>query len=192
MTPQSANLPVEAHDTEVIELQSDNTEQFVTFYFGQHYFGLPIDDVIEINKALDITPVPLAPAYVAGVVNLRGQILTAVHLAQKVGMSVKLPDGTQSDDTQPGGDEAEDQAMPDPPKFNNVIMGNREEPVSLLVERIGDVMSVPVNRIEPPPAIIEGVDARYVSKVCKLKGELLIILESKAMEQPENSNERQA
>ncbi len=192
MTPQSANLPVEAHDTEVIELQSDNTEQFVTFYFGQHYFGLPIDDVIEINKALDITPVPLAPAYVAGVVNLRGQILTAVHLAQKVGMSVNLSNGTKTDDMQPDGDEAEDRAMPDTPKFNNVIMGNREEPVSLLVERIGDVMSVPVNRIEPPPAIIEGVDARYVSKVCKLKGELLIILDSKAMEQPENSNERQA
>jgi purine-binding chemotaxis protein CheW len=126
------------------------------------------------------------------VVNLRGQILTAVHLAQKVGMRVNLPDDIQADDTQPGGDEAADRTMADPPKFNNVIMGNREEPVSLLVERIGDVMSVPVNRIEQPPAIIEGVDAKYVSKVCKLKGELLIILDSKAMEQPENSNERQA
>ena len=187
MTAQSANLPVEAHKTEIVEFQNDNTEQFVTFYFDQHYFGLPIDDVIEINKALDITPVPLAPAYVAGVVNLRGQILTAVHLAQKVGMRVSLPEGTESDDE----DQVTERDMADQ-KFNNVIMGNREEPVSLLVERIGDVMSVPVNRIEPPPAIIEGVDARYVSKVCKLKGELLIILDSKAMEQPENSNERQA
>jgi len=187
MTPQSTNLPVEAHDTEVIELQTDNTEQFVTFYFGQHYFGLPIDDVIEINKALDITPVPLAPAYVAGVVNLRGQILTAVHLAQKVGMRATVPGDTEEDKGDDGG-----RGIISDQKFNNVIMGSREEPVSLLVERIGDVMSVSVNRIEPPPAIIEGVDARYVSKVCKLKSELLIILDSKAMEQPENSNERQA
>jgi len=187
MTAQSANLPVEAHNTEVVEFQNDNTEQFVTFYFGQHYFGLPIDDVIEINKALDITPVPLAPAYVAGVVNLRGQILTAVHLAQKVGMRTDIPLDSDTGDE----DQARDNGMENQ-KFNNVIMGNREEPVSLLVERIGDVMSVPVNRIEPPPAIIEGVDARYVSKVCKLKGELLIILDSNAMEQPENSNERQA
>ncbi len=180
MTTESANLPVEAQTTEVVELQGDNTEQFVTFYFGQHFFGLPIDDVIEINKALDITPVPLAPAYVAGVVNLRGQILTAVHLAQKVGLHVHYPKDE---------DDAEEKKGH---KYNNVIMGNREEPVSLLVERIGDVMSVPRNRIEPPPAIIEGVDAKYVSRVCKLKGELLIILDPKAMEQPENTNERSA
>ncbi len=182
---QNANLPVEAQDTEVIELQRDNTEQFVTFYFGQHYFGLPIDDVIEINKALDITPVPLAPAYVAGVVNLRGQILTAVHLAQKVGMRGNRPDSIEPEDNDDGHNKISEQ------KFNNVIMGSREEPVSLLVERIGDVMSVPRNNIEPPPAIIEGVDARYVSKVCKLKGKLLIILDPKAMEQPESDNERQ-
>ena len=181
MTTETANLPVEAQSADVVELQGDNTEQFVTFYFGQHFFGLPIDDVIEINKALDITPVPLAPPYVAGVVNLRGQILTAVHLAQKVGLHTYLCDR-----------EEESQEEESVPKFNNVIMGNREEPVSLLVERIGDVMSVPRNRIEPPPAIIEGVEAKYVSKVCKLKGELLIILDSKAMEQPENNNERSA
>ncbi len=184
---QNANLPVEAQDTEVIELQRDNTEQFVTFYFGQHYFGLPIDDVIEINKALDITPVPLAPAYVAGVVNLRGQILTAVHLAQKVGMRVNRPASIDSD-----AKDGDDQDRISEQKFNNVIMGSREEPVSLLVERIGDVMSVPRNNIEPPPAIIEGVDAKYVSKVCKLKGKLLIILDPKAMEQPESNNELQA
>ncbi len=186
---QNANLPVEAQDTEVIELQRDNTEQFVTFYFGEHYFGLPIDDVIEINKALDITPVPLAPAYVAGVVNLRGQILTAVHLAQKVGMRVNRPDSAETGNND--GD-SNDQNKISEQKFNNVIMGSREEPVSLLVERIGDVMSVTRNNIEPPPAIIEGVDARYVSKVCKLKGKLLIILDPKAMEQPESDNERQA
>ena len=89
MNTQSVNMPVEAQHTEVVELHGDNTEQFVTFYFDKHFFGLPIDDVIEINKALDITPVPLAPAYVAGVVNLRGQILTAVHLAQKMGLHME-------------------------------------------------------------------------------------------------------
>ena len=188
MNTPGTNVPAETENTEVVELHTDNTEQFVTFYFGQHYFGLPIDDVIEINKALDITPVPLAPDYVTGVVNLRGQILTAVNLAKKVGLEAEPV--RQLEEPEDSGQQ--DESEPAHNKYNNVIMGNREEPISLLVERIGDVMSVPVGQIEPPPAIIEGVDARYVSKVCKLKGELLIILDSKAMEQPEQTNERQA
>ena len=189
MNTPGTNVPAETENTEVVELHTDNTEQFVTFYFGEHYFGLPIDDVIEINKALDITPVPLAPAYVAGVVNLRGQILTAVHLAQKVGLHVPLTAENRDEDSDQTEESSKEESSK---KYNNVIMGSREEPVSLLVERIGDVMSVPRNKIEPPPAIIEGVDAKYVSKVCKLDGELLIILDPAAMERPENSNERQA
>ncbi len=188
MNAPGANVPAKTENTDVVELQTDNSEQFVTFYFGEHYFGLPIDDVIEINKALDITPVPLAPSYVTGVVNLRGQILTAVNLAKKVGL--ETDPGSQPEE--PGDAGHQEETGPADNKFNNVIMGNREEPISLLVERIGDVMSVPVGQIEPPPAIIEGVDARYVSKVCKLQGQLLIILDSKAMEQPEQDNERQA
>ena len=49
MNTPGTNVPAETENTEVVELHTDNTEQFVTFYFGQHYFGLPIDDVIEIN-----------------------------------------------------------------------------------------------------------------------------------------------
>lgn len=186
METRNAGMPAKTEST-VVELHRDDTEQFVTFYFGQHFFGLPIDDVIEINKALDITPVPLAPSYVAGVVNLRGQILTAVNLALKMGLT--LHHDTEKSAEEP--DEKQHGLEFSEQKFNNVIMGNREEPVSLLVERIGDVMSVPVKQIEPPPDLIEGIDGKYVSRVCKLNGNLLIILDSSAMEQPEDSNDRQ-
>jgi purine-binding chemotaxis protein CheW len=57
------NMP-EVKNTQIVELRSENIQQFVTFYFGEHFFGLPIDDVIEINRALETTPVPLAPSYV--------------------------------------------------------------------------------------------------------------------------------
>lgn len=161
------NVPVTTGN-EQAEPRSENAAQFVTFYFGKHFFGLPIDDVIEINRALDVTPVPLAPSYVAGVVNLRGQILTAIDLANRIGLNVE----TNEEDG-----------------FNNVIMGDREEPVSLLVQSIGDVMSVPSSQIEPTPELIEGVDVRYVNHVCKLPGKLLIILDSNALEQAENVND---
>lgn len=158
------NLPSVREETKIIDIRAAESHQFVTFYFCSHFFGLPINEVIEINKAIDITPVPLAPDYVSGVINLRGQILTAINLAKKIGL---IPQ--QEGDTED--------------HLNNVIMGNREEPISLLVEKIGDVMSIPAKKIEAVPDMIHGIDTTYVSQVCKLKGELLLILNSRALEQ---------
>ncbi len=172
MKNSEQNLPVAEEKSNIADISIIDTAQFVTFHYGKHFFGLPIDDVIEINKALDITPVPMAPEYVSGVVNLRGQILTAIDLAKRIGLDTK--------DFQPR----------DSKELNNVIMGQREEPVSLLVESIGDVMSIPLEKIGPPPDMIEGINLRYVSQVCKLDSKLLIILDSKALEQPEEKKNK--
>ncbi|NPA95693.1 MAG: chemotaxis protein CheW [Thermodesulfobacteria bacterium] len=162
-------LPAVEKKGTVVEMALADTSQFVTFYYDKHFFGLPIDDVIEINRTLDVTPVPMAPEYVSGVVNLRGQILTAINLAARIGLFH---------------DPAEQK------EYNNVIMGNREEPVSLLVERIGDVMSIPTEKIEPPPDMIEGINLKYVDQVCKLDNKLLIILNSKALESAEENKNK--
>ncbi|RUM87209.1 MAG: chemotaxis protein CheW [Thermodesulfatator sp.] len=169
MNNSAQNLPAVENASDASDIRAQETSQFVTFYFGRHFFGLPIDEVIEINKALDITPVPLAPGYVSGVINLRGQILTAINLSQRIGL-----DSTQED------------VQTD--RLNNVIMGNREEPISLLVEKIGDVMSIPTERIESVPDMIHGIDTRYVSQVCKLDDKLLIILNSNAIEELTEKN----
>lgn len=145
------------------ELKSQSTMQFVTFYYGKHFLGLPIDVVIEINRSLEITPVPLAADYVAGIVNLRGHILTAIDLGLKIGVT-----HTKEHEKKKG--------------FFNIIMGNREEPISLLVERIGDVMTVSRDKIEPPPEILTGIDRRYVKYICKLPGQLLTILDAEAVQ----------
>ncbi|NDY41834.1 chemotaxis protein CheW [Dissulfurirhabdus thermomarina] len=163
MTGAHQHLPAAA-DPASGEVRAREAEQFVTFHFGRHLFGLPIDEVIEINRALEITPVPLGPPYVAGVVNLRGQILTAIHLARRVGLA----------------DAEEERGT-----YNNVIIGDRDEPVSLLVEEIGDVMSIPALLIEPPPPLISGMNVRFVKQVCKLQDRLLIILDGEALQQGE-------
>ncbi len=167
MSLKNETLPAVNKKGNVVEMSMADTSQFVTFYYDKHFFGLPIDDVIEINKALDVTPVPMAPEYVSGVVNLRGQILTAINLATRIGLSCDCQDENR--------------------EYNNVIMGNREEPVSLLVERIGDVMSIPTEKVEPPPDMIEGIDLKYVEQVCKLDSKLLIILNSNALERAETT-----
>jgi purine-binding chemotaxis protein CheW len=162
MDIRNRNFPVESLNRGV-NVKDETTSQFVTFFFSSHFFGLPIEDVIEINRILAITPVPMAPHYVSGVVNLRGRILTAIHLGKRIGL-----DFTHREET----------------AYHNVIMGDREEPISLLVERIGDVMSVPKNQVESAPHPIKGLDMRFVSQICRLPERLLLILDSKALETP--------
>jgi purine-binding chemotaxis protein CheW len=110
------------------------------------------------------------------VVNLRGQILTAIHLAKRI----NLVECCQDDDKDEDGNKKEK-------RFHNVITGNKEEPVCLLVERIGDVMAVPVSQIEKAPDMLKGVDTRFVQNVCKLPSQLLIILDSAAIEAPDST-----
>ncbi|MGB9712878.1 MAG: chemotaxis protein CheW [Dissulfurimicrobium sp.] len=148
----------------------EQTRQFVTFYAGKHFFGLPIDNVIEINRCLNVTPVPLAPDYVSGVVNLRGHILTAIHLGRRIGL----------------------ENTNEPKEYNNVIVGRREEPISLLVEHIGDVISVPKAEIEPPPDLLAGINVKFVKEVCKLPGKLLVILDCNALESQGLSSRRRS
>ncbi|HID98164.1 MAG TPA: chemotaxis protein CheW [Thermodesulfobacteriaceae bacterium] len=152
-----------------VAFQNEDTAHFVTFYFAEHFFGLPISEVVEINRSLEITPVPLAQPYVAGIVNLRGQIITAVNLARRIELAMN----TESVDEF---------------EYHNVILGRHNEPVSLLAERIGDVVEIPVSQIEPPPSLIEGMKVEYIKHVCKLPGQLLIILDGDSLQRPDTAD----
>ncbi|WP_022852469.1 chemotaxis protein CheW [Thermodesulfatator atlanticus] len=132
---------------------TEQTKLFVTFWLSDFLFALPVEEVVEINRSLDITPVPQAPSYVSGIINLRGQILTAIDLAKRIGLSRKRD------------------------AHHNVIVGRNEEPLSLLVEQVGDVLEIPVNQIEEPPEVIEGLDTSFVKNVSKLPDRLLVILD---------------
>ncbi|AEH44228.1 CheW protein [Thermodesulfatator indicus DSM 15286] len=136
---------------------SEKTKLFITFWLADFLFALPVEEVVEINRSLDITPVPQAPNYVSGIINLRGQILTAIDLAQRIGLK------------------REREAN------HNVIVGREEEPLSLLVEQIGDVLEIPISQIEEPPEVIEGIDTDFVKNVSKLPDRLLVILDSEKL-----------
>ncbi len=134
---------------------AEESRLFITFWLADFLFALPVEEVVEINRSLDITPVPQAPSFVSGIINLRGQILTAIDLAQRIGLK------------------REKEA------HHNVIIGRDEEPLSLLVEQVGDVLEIPVSQIEDPPEVIEGLDIQFVKNVSKLPDRLLVILDVK-------------
>jgi purine-binding chemotaxis protein CheW len=132
--------------------------QVTTFYIDNRLFGIPIADVLEINKNVELTPVPLAPPYIDGVINLRGQIVPAFNLRKRLGMLHSERDEQK--------------------RYHNVIVGNRTNSLSLLVDEIGDVLEISSDIIEPPPDTIKGMESKYVKNVCKLKGGLLVVLDS--------------
>ncbi len=129
-------------------------KQLCTFYVGESYFGIPVEQVQEVVRPQPITSIPLAPKVVRGLINLRGQILTAIDLRQRLGL------GEASD----------------PTKLMNVVVRNEESPVSFLVDEIGEVLDVNEESFESPPETLQGDMRELIGGAYKLDGRLLLAL----------------
>jgi purine-binding chemotaxis protein CheW len=129
-------------------------KQLCTFYVGDGYFGIPVEQVQEVVRPQPITPVPLAPKVVRGLINLRGQILTALDLRCRLGLG------------EPG-----DQA-----KLMNVVVRTDDSPVSFLVDEIGEVLDVDEDAFEAPPETLQGDMRELIGGAYKLEGRLLLAL----------------
>jgi len=129
--------------------------QLATFYVGNLLLGLDIQRIQEINKQLDFTEVPQSPACVRGVANLRGEVVTVLDLRT----ILNLP-RTEISRT-----------------ARNVVVSSQGEQVSLLVDRIADVVTVYSDQIDPSPSNIGAVDGRFFLGVYPLESELLVVLD---------------
>lgn len=129
--------------------------QFSTFFLHGMYLGVEVLKVQELIKAQEMTRVPLASNVVRGLINLRGQIVTAIDLRRQFGM----PDR-----------EAGRSPM-------NVVVRTDEGAVSLLVDEIGDVVEADEQQFERPPDTIQGRARELVTGVYKLDGRLLLVLD---------------
>lgn len=131
------------------------TSQFCTFSLDQLLFGVDLKTVQEVIRELPMTPVPLAPAVVAGIMNLRGQLVTALNLRQQLEMG-PAPAGAI--------------AM-------NVVVRSQDGAVSLLVDQIGDVLEVDEASFERTPETLQGKIRTMILGVHKLDTRLLHVLD---------------
>lgn len=129
--------------------------QLCTFFLGDQTFGLDVLRVQEINRIQQRTPVPHAPAAVSGLINLRGQIVTAIDLRERLGFPPRDPT-----------------AQP-----VNIVIPSDEGPVSFLVDEVGDVIDVEDRDFEPAPATLAPAAQAYTRGVYKLSDRLLLVLE---------------
>ncbi len=133
-----------------------SSQQFCTFFLDGHCFGTPVPQVQEVIQYQVMTPVPLAPRVVSGMINLRGQIVPAIDLRRRL----ELPD------------------RPPEKLPMNVVVRTDEGAVSLLVDEIGDVIEVDEDTLEGPPETLQGIARQVVLGVYKLPGRLLLILDT--------------
>ena len=129
--------------------------QVCTFYLDGLLFGVEVHGVQEVIRYLEMTRVPRAPAVVEGLINLRGQIVTAIDMRCRLELSPR-PEGR----------------LP-----MNVVVRGDEGAVSLLVDEIGDVLEVDDELFEAPPETLEGEARELIRGAYKLKDQLLLILD---------------
>lgn len=128
---------------------------YCTFFIGDQFYGIPVADVQEVLQSQPLTRAPLAPAAVAGLMNLRGQIVTAVDVSRVL----RSEAAQQTED-----------------KMNLVIRHESSE-VSLLVDRIGDVVPVDEEAVERPPETLQGVAREFIRGISALEGKLLLLVD---------------
>lgn len=132
-----------------------DTVEYVTVVIGGQLFGLPIARVQDVFSPDRLTRVPLAPQEVAGVLNLRGRIVTAVDMRVRLGLP-PLEGGR-------------------PPMA--VGIDHAGEAYGLLIDQVGEVMRLPVAGREPNPANLDPRWAEISDGVHRLDGQLLVVLD---------------
>ena len=131
------------------------TKLYSTFDVGGYFFGVDVLQVQEVLRRQELTPVPLAPRVVKGLINLRGQIVTAVDMRLRLG----LPPRSEED------------------AVINVVVRTEDGAVSLLVDDIEDVVEVDAETFERPPDNLEPDIRELLTGIHKLSTRLLLVLD---------------
>ncbi len=131
-----------------------DTRQYCTFYLDGKFFGIEVTQVQEVTRYQQMTEVPLARKEVSGLINLRGQIVSAIDLRKRL-------------------------QMPDRPKNflpMNVVVKTTQGVMSLLVDEIADVMDLSQDQFEKTPETVKGIARELLDGAYKLDKKLLMVL----------------
>jgi purine-binding chemotaxis protein CheW len=135
--------------------KSEELIQLVSFTIGGEEYGVDILKVQEINRMLAVTNVPNSPEYVDGVINLRGKVIPIIDLRRRFRMERKEHDKNT----------------------RIVVVEVSGKVVGFVVDAVSEVLRIPRSVTEPPPPLVAGVDAEYITAVGKLEDRLLMLLD---------------
>lgn len=136
------------------EANDQDVQQWLTFSLADEEYALTIDSVSEIIKPREVTDIPRVPDFISGIISLRGIIVPVFDMNQRL----KL-----------GGSELSSSSR-------IIVCQEGERLAGFLVDRINQVVNVPLANIEPPPTVLSGLDRDFVEGVGRVEGKMLILL----------------
>jgi len=131
-----------------------NQKQFVTIFIAGQMFGIPVLDIQDVLGPQKLTRVPLAPSEVAGVLNLRGRIVTAIDVRKRLGLSPSDVRDSMS-----------------------VVVDHQNELYSLIVDSVGEVLNLEANTYERSPATLDALWKELSSGIYCLDEKLMVVLD---------------
>jgi len=131
--------------------------QLVSFIVGNEVFGVSILSVQEIIRMANITPIPNAPDFIEGVINLRGKVIPIVDLKKRLNIRIS----TERDKE----------------RERILVIEIAERIIGFIVDAVSKVIKIPTDSIEPPTDIVvAGVESEYIKGVSKLDDKTLLII----------------
>lgn len=143
------------HETDADTMQ--NTEYLIV-YINNQMFGIPVLQIEDVLGEQAVTPVPLAPPEVSGALNLRGRIVTAINVRKRLGM-----EGANED--------------PTTRKRMSVVVEHGDELYSLIIDRVGDVMSLGQDTFENTPNTLDDVWREVAMGIHRLEDQLMVVMD---------------
>ncbi len=152
------NQMMHTTDAAYFEMGEDTQMQLVCFQTDEEIFGVNILTVQEIIRSTPITPIPESPAFIEGVINLRGNIIPVIDLRKRLDLNAK-------DKT-------------DESKIWIIILNIKGRTTGFIVDFVMDVIKVDESEVNPPPDIVTaGLKSKYIKGVCNIDRGLLILLD---------------
>ena len=148
-------------------MADENTQsQLVTFQLGEELYGVDIMDVKEIVKVQSVRPIPNAPYYVEGIINLRSEIIPIINLHKRFHLQ-KLAKVNEDDLEEDEG--------------GFIILDIEGNKIGIIIDRVSRVVSVENSEIKPPPQMLSGIGTEYIQGVVRQEKAYLIILDTRKL-----------
>lgn len=145
--------PAKHHDEE-----ENQDQQYLTFLVDRELFAVNISDVKELIEIPTITPVPMTPDFIRGVINLRGNVVPVIDLAARLGRKNSTPS-----------------------KRSTLILvkipiNHESQILAMLVDEVNEIISIPLSDIQPPPNFGADIRTEFIEGMGKVGDSFLILL----------------
>ncbi|WP_303783142.1 chemotaxis protein CheW [Azovibrio restrictus] len=154
----TSNTPALAAQAQNPARQDDTPQQYLTFLLGGEMFAVGILNVKEIIEYGTVTPIPMMPPFIRGVINLRGAVVPVIDLSSRFGNNPSQVSRRTCI------------------VIIEVSEGEERQDIGIVVDAVSEVLEIPRGEIEPPPAFGAKIRADFITGMGKVGGRFVIIL----------------